>query len=338
MVGFHVKGEVAMDIPSFSNLDKDSSNSDPFLDYPSMSDIYVPQDRGYLDASVDYLKKSRESISEAVTRLGRIMDRYFAGKEHYSHDNESYLSIRTSQQWLEGGKLEPVYDYKFRLDLPGTKRRYRLIVEYQDDDDTESLEQRSRPSQSALPSEEQSLLAGLVRNLANEGDKWQAKISGGIKVKLPPDPFIRLKAEREIKLGEFWDLDMRARAEWRNSNGIHNAFDMSFDRLLFDEYLFRARTSFDWRDEDDTLEMGQQFSVFQTLSAREVVEYQFGVFGNSLSDPHVNTYYFSVFYRSKVYKDWFFIDIIPEYAYERENNFSGVASITAAIEILFHNW
>ena len=308
----------------------------PFLDYPELGDFYYPPaKKGYFGKSIDYLENSRDSIGNAVARFGKGMDDYFAGEKFDHFDNQSYLSVRLTERWAEAGKLEPEFKASFRLDMPGTEERYRVILEYDDDSDDESLQERSRPSEAVLAGEDRSLLAGLVKNLANEGDKWQRKLSGGVRVRLRPLLFVRYKAEREIDVGDVWNLNLYGKAQWRSTEGIHNEFDIVFDRLVWGGRLLQYKTLFDWRSEKRTTEMGQQLSLSRKLSQTKLIQYQLGIFSSGFKDTEVDIYYASIQYRSQAYEDWLFLKVIPELAFREENDFSGEASITVAVEILF---
>lgn len=322
-------------LPALGKDNDPATGADPFHDYPSLKDYYVPHLRpGYLDRGVQYLLDSQASVSSAVSIMGKRMDSYFAGEKYQVQQNESYMRIRVAEKWIESGRLEPELDYKFRLDLPGTKERYRLVLLYSEDNE-QGLEQRNRPSETAVPSDNQSLFAGMLRTLSDEGGQWETKLSTGIKVKLPPDPFVRATGKRLIPLDGIWQMELQSSAEWFNSSGLHGDAAMVFERLLFEHYLFRANTLLDWRREEDTLEFGQTFQVFQDLGPRDAIEYQLGVFGSSLSYSKINTYYVSVDYRRDLYRDWLYMNLIPELAFPREEGFSGVASITLSFEIYF---
>ena len=130
-------------------------------------------------------------------------------------------------------------------------------------------------------------------------------------------------------------MEFCGRAEWRNSEGVSGEFDIIFDRIIVGGLLFRARSAFDWREDADTLQLGQIFSIYQSFGEQEKIEYQAGIFGNSLSNTKVNTYYLSAIYRKLAYKDWLYINIIPEWAFERSTEFNDIASITAGVEIYF---
>lgn len=308
---------------------------DPFHDYPKLEDIYVPRLKpSYMDQGVDYLLDSRSRISSAVSIMGERMDAYFSGEQYWEADNDTYLRLRVSQKWIEGGKFEPELDYKFRLDLPGTKKRYRLVLTYQEDNE-QSLEQRELSSQKAGPPSDQSLFAGLLRTISDESGNWESKLSAGIKVKLPPDPFVRASGKRFVDLGEYWEFELSSYVEWFNSSGVHGATDFIFNRIVAERFLFQSATLFDWREENDTLEFGQRFSLYQDISPVEAISYNVGAFGTSYSHSKINTYYISADYRRDLYKDWLYMNLVPELSFPREEGFAGVASITLSFEIFF---
>ncbi|RLT92121.1 MAG: hypothetical protein D9N14_21615 [Ketobacter sp.] len=322
-------------LPDLQSSRTPAEGADPFLSYPRLEDIYVPRARpGYVDQGVTYLLDSRRTISSAVSLMGERMDAYFAGDHSWDTENDTYLRLRLSQKWIEGGHLEPELDYKFRLDLPGTKQRYRLVLAYQEDNE-QTLEERERSSETARPPEERSLFAGLLRTLGDESGNWETKLSAGVKVKLPPDPFVRSSGKRLFSIGDFWEFRFQSILEWFNSSGVHAGTDFIFERIVAQQFLFRAGTYLDWRDEKDTLEFGQKFSLFQDLGPRDAIGYHLGIFGNSYSHSQIDTYYISADYRRDLYKDWLYMNVVPELAFPREEDFTGVASLTVSFEIFF---
>ena len=330
-----LKTQARAQVERVSGQQAQDTQPNPFIDYPSMADLYYPEkEKSYIERSVDYLLSSHASVSSAVKVVGKQMDAYFAGEQFEADENASYVRIRAGNRWVEGGRFEPDFDYKFRVDLPGTKKRYRLVLKYGDDNE-KSLESRNRPSEEALPQGEQSFFAGLVKNVISESGRWEGKVSGGVKVRLPPDPFVRLSGKRYFDMGDVWSSHFRTGVEWFNSDGFRWEGDQVFERLVFNDLLFRTQSSLDWREELDKLEFGQTFSLYQAWSEKEAVEYQIGAFGTSLSKARVDTYYISASYRHNLYKDWLYMQVIPELAFLRENEFTGEASTTLSFELFF---
>lgn len=314
-------------------LKQDAYITDPFHDYPESDDTYVPyQEPGY----VDYLIDQRNRWSEVLETMGRRLDHYLSGERFQIEENDSYAILRAGGRLQVDGPIDPDFDLKFRVDLPGTKKRYRVVLQY-DDDNTRSLEERSRASESVTPTsrEQKSLFAGLFRDRADAEGKWETKFTGGVKVKFPPDPFVRASGVRYLDIASDWNMQIRGQAEWFNSTGFHGDVDFILDTLVLDDRLFRSMTLLDWREELDTLEYGQIFSLFKTLSVRDSMEYQLGAFGTGFDYAQLNVVYLNAIYRSILYKDWFYMTLIPELSFPREEDFKETFALTVSFEVHF---
>ncbi|HVK99833.1 MAG TPA: hypothetical protein VM553_08475 [Dongiaceae bacterium] len=302
---------------------------------------------GYMDRSFDYLLKQHKSISTRVEVMARSIDRYLGGDMAMAEENETFMKLQLAERWIEGGKWEPDNDLKFRLDLPATKRRYRLVLTYRPDFDNESLEERTLPSNRVQAVEEdKSLFAGIASTMKNEAENWEGRVQGGIKVHWPLDPFVRFNTKREIELGERWNLNIRSGAAWFAEDGFNANNSFTFDHSLGSNLLFRSTSSVQWREEEDTLEMGQVLDLFHTLDERRLLDYQVGVLGTSFSNPHVNIYYMSLIYRQDLYRHWLYLNVVPQYAFLREedlgtrndDNFDEELSLLVGIEVFFNQF
>lgn len=308
-------------------------------DLPEQDLLEEEEAEGYIDRGMDYLLIQHRSISTQVEVMARAIDRYFAGEGALAEDNETYMRVRLAETWIEGGRWEEDNDLKFRLDLPATKDRYRFVVAYRPDDEEETLADRTLPSSTARPTDgEQSFFAGAVRTVKDEARHWEGRAQLGIKARWPLDPFVRLNSRREVRISDHWALNVRNGGAWYTSSGFRTEHSLAFDRILTPAALFRTTTSAQWREEDDTLEFAQVFDLFHSIDQRRLLDYQIGVLGNSWSHSHVNIYYASVIYRQDLYRQWLYLNLVPQIAFPREENFNDIVSFTAGIEIFFNQF
>lgn len=295
-----------------------------------------PQPGDYRRRGFGYLLKQHRRISSRVDALARNVDRYLAGDAALAEDNETYLRMRLAETWIEGGQWDPENDLKFRLDLPATKDRYRFVVAYRPDDETDSLAQRTLPGIVVRPdSGDESFFAGAVSTVKNEALNWEGRAQIGIKARWPPDPFVRLNGRRRVELNPWWAMSVRNGASWFNSSGFRTEHALAFDRILNPVLLFRSTSSAQWREEEDTLEFGQVLDLFYTLDQQRLLDFQFGVLGHSASNPGVDVYYLSTLYRRDLYRGWLYLNLVPQVAYPRDEDFRAITSFTAGIEVLF---
>lgn len=314
-------------------------------DLPEDGELPEQEPEGYMDRSVNYLLGQRRTISTQVNVMARAIDRYLAGDRAMAEENETFMKLQLAERWIEGGKWDPDNDLKFRLDLPATKRRYRLVLTYRPDFDSESLAEQTLPtSQVQSADEEKSLFAGAVRTMKNEADNWEGRLQGGVKVRWPLDPFVRFNTRREVPLGANWNMIVRNGAAWFAEDGFSAKNALAFDHVLGPQLLFRSTSSLQWREEEDTLEMAQVFDLYHTLDQRRLLDYQIGVLGTSWSNPQVNVYYVSLIYRQELYRDWLYLNVVPQIAYPREDefghndDFDDVLSLLVGIELFFNQF
>ncbi len=308
-------------------------------DLPEQDELEEQEAEGYVDRGVNYLLQQHLNISSRVDVMGRAIDQYLAGDRALAEDNETYMRVRLAETWIEGGKWAPDNDLKFRLDLPATKRRYRFVVSYRPDDEDETLEERILPGTVAQPDRgNESFFAGAVRTMKDEALHWEGKAQIGVKARMPLDPFARFNSRREWSLNDNWAMTVRNAGAWFNSSGYRTEHALAFDRILTPVSLFRTTTNLQWREEEDTLEFAQVLDVFHTLDTRRLLDYQFGVIGNSWSSSRVNNYYVSVIYRQDLYRQWLYLNLVPQLAYPREEDFDDVMSFTVGIEVFFNQF
>lgn len=317
----------------------ESPETDPFsYPVPESEPEPAPDEPGYFDRSLNYLEEQHLNWSSRVDFLARKIDGYFAGDQALWEQNESYVRVKVQEQWIEGGQWEPDNDLKFRLDLPATKDRYRLVIDYRNDE-TESLEDQTLPSAAAQNNgEDKSFFAGIAGTARDESKRWETKSAAGVKLHIPPDPFVRFDSRRRFALADTWDATFRVGAGWLHSKGFsaHNSYTLDHD--LSSNRLFRSTSKLQWLEEEDTLEFAQVLDVFRFLDDRRLLDYQLGALGTSGSNPQINKYYFSTIYRQDLYRQSLYLNLIPEVAYPRERGFEAVVSLTLGFELFFNKF
>ncbi len=82
--------------------------------------------------------------------------------------------------------------------------------------------------------------------------------------------------------------------------------------------------------------MPQTLNVIQQLSPDKALTYTFGIFEESFSNTVISDYFFSAHYRQLIYKDWLYVNVIPEVNYPREFDYDARVSLTLKLEVFFH--
>lgn len=308
----------------------DGTESEPDFEEPPME--------SYFKEGFGLFEESRDDLSKKLFHLGLGVDRYLAGRGELDDPNETYARVRLAETWLEGEGLVNDTELKFHLDLPSTKRRYRLIFE-NDTEDQGTLRNRSNPTGLTNANLDREGMSAAVRLAIRDMENWQSDFDIGIRGSIPLDPFVRHNLKRQWELGSDWNFRMRQRAGYFDSKGYIYNMLWGFDRLLDPDLAFRANTEMDWNQRDDKLRFGEALGVTKQLNDRQLLDYAFGIVGQSLSVGFIDEYYVAITHRTLLHEDWLILDLVPEVRYPREREFNETLAFTVRLEVLFfeHN-
>src|SRR3569832_554002 len=174
--------------------------------------------------------------------------------------------------------------------------------------------------------------AGTVR--VNEVNKWDVRPAAGIKLRWVPDPFLRLRATRYHDLSG-WLMRTAGSVFWFTSDGLGANTTLDFDRPVGDMMFFRSSTILRWQENDQFLTAEQQLSMYHRLDPKHYLVYQVGVRANQHPDWAMQQYFVAVHYRKNVYRNWLFLELIPQIDYHVERDFEALPSITLRLEGVF---
>lgn len=273
-------------------------------------------------------------ISGQVDWIARGIDEFFSGETALEDSDESYLRWRLSQTLIEGGRLINESDIKFRLDLPTSKKRFRLVLENSPEDEV-SVRERNQPSETGSNLTDREGFSAALQYVKEITSHWTARSRLGIKARIPLDPFARFTLSRRWSLGEYWSVPYRFQVSYFHSEGFSANNSLSFERPLRNEMFLRLKTEVDWHQDIDTMEGAQTASVYKRLTRKSGMDYVFGVLYQSASDTVVTSYFLSANYRKLVHKDWLYIDVIPQLGFAREDNYESELSLTFRVEAFF---
>lgn len=71
----------------------------------------------------------RESVGNWVDNTSRRIDGFFGTDDHMQVTNESYLRLGQEIDWMEGEGTSGDINLRYRIDLPTSEDRLRLVIE-----------------------------------------------------------------------------------------------------------------------------------------------------------------------------------------------------------------
>lgn len=275
-----------------------------------------PPDITSMPRSAQWLIEQRETWAEGINTMAIGVDRFFAGDAAQA-ENESYLRLRAGAVWSRGGDISSDSDVKLKVDLPGSKRRWKLMFD-SDPDEFSDLESQTRVTPTTdrqFTDTEQA--TGAVRFVLDETSRWKRDLDVGVHGSTPLDPFVRFQLRRSHRFADLWTLNFKERIYFFNQDGWGQRMTLSFDRPLSKHYFWRNRVETKFSDDDNLLESAFVISTVHVLDDWHAIDYAVGTLVANRPVSQITVYFINTTFRKRLYKDWLFFDIRPELAFKR---------------------
>ncbi len=288
------------------------------------------------DWAIEKMAPVHDAVSDWVTYNSRNIDGFFGSDQHMLVENDSFLRLSQEVGWNESDDFNAKTGVRFRLDLPTSKERLRFIIE-SDPEETEGT--LAEQGSNRLYNDQRgvgSTIMGLSKlSKKDKTEAWNFRAGAGVKVRWPPDPYVRFTGERLWDLDSPWQLESYNRASWFNEDGysIHSKWDLG--RPLDENHHLRFITNVQWQEEVDTLEYSEGVELNQLLGPRSVMRYAAVAVGRSTSDPRLHDYYLYTQYRRNLHRNILFLDFIPELHFPRDEDHDPQFSVTLRVEMMF---
>ena len=277
------------------------------------------------------LDKPHKYVSENVERLVTSVDRFFANDALYRYTTDSYVQIYGDTLFEENGEVGYAAKFRGRVDLPGTKRRFKLIFNTDPTEKQDPIE-RSVDESPAAAVQESDLFGSIQRERVLRG--WKFRPSVGVKISLPLEPFVKARFTNTYPL-QHWNLRADQNFYWFDDSGFGSDSTVEFDRPVGKENLFRASSFARWTEETEFFQLSQIFTFYQTLSPNRKISYQIGAYGQTQPTWFMTDYLVVMRYRQNLHKEWLFFEIRPQVQYSKENDWDDELSLLLRLDLLF---
>lgn len=278
-----------------------------------------------------------QNVSRWVDTSSRRIDGFFGTTDALTVESDSYLRLSQAWRWREGESLDQDLGVRFRLDLPTTEERLRLIIESEPEETRGTLAEQDDQLADERISGVESLRIGLNRlSRRDRTESWNTQVGAGIRVRLPLDPFARVISQRLWTLNDGpWQLESDNRLSWFNKDGYSARTRWDLGRPLDEQRHLRFITNVQWREEVDKLEFSEAAELNRRLNRRSALRYTAAVLGESGSRPRIEDSYLEVRYRRDVHRGILFLDVAPALHFPREVDYDARWEVNLRLEMYF---
>lgn len=295
------------------------------------------EDSDLPDWAEERIEPFRESVGNWVDNTSRRIDGFFGTDDHMQAKNESYLRFGQEIDWMEGDGTHGDTTLRYRIDLPTSEERLRLVLESDPEESQGTLEEQGSGRLANDQRDRRSSTLGLDwLETRDKRENWSNRVGAGIRLRLPLDPYVRFTSERLWQLGEGpWQLESNNRVSWFNNEGYSARTRWDVGRPLSERRHLRFITNVQWREEEDKLEYSEIAEINHRINRRSALRYSAIAIGESASNPRMTNYYLQTRYRRDLHKGILFADVIPELHFQREVSYDPRWAMTLRLEMYF---
>ncbi len=285
-----------------------------------------------------YLDKIKEEVGQTVVGFSNDVDSLFGDKSKGEVINGSLLKFSWLAVKVEGKDITHSPEFDLRLVLPRTEKKLQLVVERKTKQVSDVFQEKESGKKAATSEtvigDEDSVLTAGVRYLIKQGSDWNLYTEGGVKVKIPLQPFASLTGSRKFPIGEDWSMNFRSGLMWYLDQGLSETTSLDFDYPFKNSFLFRIGNSLTWVDKTGQLNSSNGPQLYHKLDDKRGLRYFVSALGKRNPKLHVYSYEGGAYYREIFYNDWIIYETGVKGEFSRENNWELVPSVSFKLEML----
>lgn len=276
-------------------------------------------------------------LTDFVDDTARGIDQFFGTEDSVFVENQSFLRVALDARLQPGdSKLDP--SIRFRVDLPTTKKRLRLIIESDIEEPLGRLsEQGVREVRGGERFDTNNSAVGLEQRSSKDPTQaWVQGLGLGVKFGTPIDPYVRYSALRQWNFSESkWQINSSSRVSQFNQRGLQVRTNFDLNRPLDNERTLRFQTYAEFEEMRDSTVFSQTAEINRVLDSRTALRYALIVVGDDQGEKTIKDYILQAYYRRDIHKNILFMDIIPEIHFPTEGNRDPYVALTFRLEAFF---
>ena len=282
-----------------------------------------------------WLDKPRDYLSERFVTLSTKVDRYFADERVFQESRTSYLRFYGDLVLGKSGTSSFNPQLQAKVVLPALEKRLHILLE-SNTDVTGELPSSSVITQKRVPDVNvPSNFGAAVQVQVTDTPHWNINTDAGLRfhgLSLPP--FFRVRVSR-VQNVHNWQFRFTEAAYWYEQSGMGESTQYNADYKFSDHYLGRSSTQAIWSDHDQQFTFEQDLTLFNPIDASHALSYGASVYGASQPNSHVTDYAVSVTWRTRVHREWLFLNVQPGLSWPEDKAFHFTPTILFRVEAIF---
>lgn len=292
-----------------------------------------PEQSGQEELRESGLDQSRQWLADSINDLSGSLDSFFVNTffgeqitEEERTGSTGRLAIFSRRELDAQSMVDVRLEGRLKLDLPYTNQRAKIL--FQSEDDSGYTLNRD-PEKNV---EKASYFTSL-RLLLKDSDSWSSDFDLGVHWDIPPDPFVRLRAKKQI---DFSSFNIRAVQSIFHYviDGLGEKTELQFDRPIDEERLFRIGVDARYMQDNDYFDLNYTLSLYSKMPHKAMLVARLGAKGDTDQGAVFKEYFVNLKYRRLLYKDWIYFESTPQLEWNADRNYLLLPVIMFRIEAM----
>jgi hypothetical protein len=286
-----------------------------------------------IDTQLESLDAQRNYVSKEFVSFVAGIDRFFGDDRNFQETNQSVIQLDLTKVSGYGGRPNPVFSGRAKLDMPSAEKRLHLLFESDPEKNITGETPQGQPvvQNKVETPEKLAVGAGYVKT---KEKLWYFSTDAGIQIHTPVEPFVRARGSYSFPL-EQWRMKLAETLFWFSTIGTGATTQLDIEHLLSKPVLFRAASIATWLRDKQNFDLNQSFSIYHTLNDRSALLYQASAIGVSNPQVQVTEYVLSMLFRYRLRQKWIYLEVSPQLHFPKADNFKSNPAISFRLEILF---
>ncbi len=274
---------------------------------------------------------THKSVSNTILLFTNRIDAFFGTRRGDEEANGSKLRVFFDHNVREFEKDRSRVDLRFTLKLPQLEKLFKF--EFNKDPKKEKVIKAAQAESEEQKSEgeKQESIMNIPYKLFQ---KWSYGISTGIRVRVPPDPYIRARLRRTYLFGGF-EFNPTQELSWFLKDGLGYSMSNDLDFQISEWGLFRLTNSLNWTDSSDEVFTTHGPNFFLPLNDKTAIQFYALASGRNRPTFYIHQYSVGASYRRSIYSNWAFFSINPSLTWPETRQWQRVLGLNLRLEAVF---
>ena len=287
------------------------------------------------DVDAEDIEDAHRGLSEGLLGTAEWLDSFFVDERVIDEENRTRLMVGFASTFRTNGDVEFDSDLDLRLRLPDTEDRLRVLLLGNPDQDDEPGENGTGTRATQLDGPSDSGLSAALQYFFRSSDRRSVSVTSGLRIsRFEPQVFIGPRYRETVEL-DSWTFRFTQSLRWFSDDGWESRTSLDFERPLWDDLFFRITPDGTWSEDEEGYFYGLNLSLFQPLSVRRAVEYQWNNDFETRPDNHLEVTALRVRYRQRLWRDWLIAEVAPELRFPHDEDYEPVPGIRLGIDVIF---